>query len=192
MHKRTARRYPFLEALMGPTNVPPFATRSMTMTRLPPFPPILRWSLFLARFLPSIAVSGLAVALAVTPELSRVQAWIERVYHLSPDGYALMTALFGLFSIVWAGFPGVLKRVPVLHFMGGVIFTFPLAWYLASVGWFSLFVEPATPKHGFWLYLVGYVTLLVLFAIDAGLRLWFMTLDHDARKRESERTRWMD
>jgi len=177
----------------APAQVPPLVTRSMTLKRLPPFPPLLRAALFAARFLPGITLVGLAVTLH-GPNPGTIIGWMGQVYGITPDGYALTSALFALFSLLWAGFPGALKLAPTVHFTGSVALTFPLMFYVACTVYYVLVVAPDTPRNALWLYSIGYATKIALLALDAGLRLWFLALADTLADDDHERERgaWTD
>lgn len=155
-----------------------FQTRSMVLKsqRLPPFPSMLQLGLLVAHYLPTISMFALAAALYFSPQASALQAWIEAQMGIPKEGYAALCFAFAVMSFAWAHFPGILKRVPVLDFAGAAALTFPLLFYIMLTAWYVLRVAPDTTKVGLVLYAIAYITQIALYAVDAGLRLWFREL----------------
>ncbi len=169
------------------SEAPIFASRSSVLKLMPPMPSILTTALMLIHYMPTITMLGLSLALAVTVEPSQIQTWVNERYQITTNGYAAFTLVFAVVSLYIARFPGALKRMPVLDFALTILLTFPLVLYIISAWYYITVVVPNGSKVFAWLYTDAYLKLLLLYAINIGLRLWYASLGAWVKQKYSER-----
>ena len=169
-------------------DTPLFATSSRILKRLPSRPDMLRRGLVAAHYLPSFTLLGLAATLFFTETPTAMQTWMNESYRFTAQGYATITAVCGVASLLLARWPGMLRRVPTAEFGLMVILTFPLILYLLSAWWYSLIINPGNSKVFAWLYTTAYMKMLALYAIDAGFRQWFTALAAWVNEQGSEQS----
>lgn len=143
-----------------------------TIPNAPPMPGLLRYSLTLARLLPGLTLLALAAALAVSPDASPLLTWMRASYGVTREQYALFAAVFGLLSLVWVMGYHLSRRAPTLDVLGMVVLSAPLLLYIALVVWYALVVTPERNKSGAALLVMFYLTMVALYAVRAGVRLW--------------------
>lgn len=144
--------------------------------QLPELPPLLGWVLWWVRLFPGVVMALFAWTLWILPPTptTGMLRWISDTYSIQPQPTAVFFFIFAGISLIWALQRDALRKIPLLDTLGMFIFMFPLFTFAVLAWWYGFFIQPTTSKGFFMFYTLVIVTLLLLYALGAWLRLWIM------------------